>query len=150
MKPFLLMAAMTLAIPSISSAAAPPTDQAAKDEIWALEQSIYTGRQTGDFSAYINNTAPGYVSWPPGMAAPMRIDVLKAIKPPPAGREKLTMEFVDFSRRGDVAIIYYKTHRTQLVDGTPVDERFHVTHTWIHENGKWMVFGGMARPIAAR
>ncbi len=55
------------------------------------------------------------------------------------------MEFVDLAFHGDTAVIFYKTHRTQRFDGTPVDESFETTHTWVREDGQWRVLGGMAR-----
>jgi hypothetical protein len=58
------------------------------------------------------------------------------------------MTFMDFSLNQNVAVIYYKTHRTRLADGTPADDHFEVTHTWIREDGKWRVFAGMARLAA--
>lgn len=119
--------------------------KAAETEIWALEQSIYLGRQQGDMTNYRNNVAEGYLSWPPTTAAPMRADNLGQAGSRHAANERLTMTFRDFALNGDVAVIYYNTHRTQRSDGTAADDRFDTTHTWIRRDGKWVVFGGMAR-----
>jgi len=123
-----------------------------QDTIWTMEQSIYAGRAKADMSNYQNNTAENYLSWPPQMAKPMgrsKIGNPAAKVAVGAGKEKLDMEFMDFTQQDNTAIIYYQTHRTMLMDGTPVDERFQVTHTWIRVGGKWQVLGGMARPVTS-
>ncbi len=118
----------------------------ARDAIWAMEQAIYRGRAKGDISAYRDNLAKGYLAWPPMLKAPMRADGFsRPSEPIKAGKEQLAMTFVDFSMQGDTAIIYYRTHRTAKPDGTPTDEWFEVTHTWVRQGGIWRVFGGMAR-----
>lgn len=135
-------------LPAAALAQARSEADIAKDEIWALEQSIYAGRAKGDMSNYVNNTSPDYLSWPPTSEKPMGFDVLSAsAKKVTTSKEKLTMEFTGFALHGDTAVIYYRTHRTMRADGTPSDDRFHTTHTWVRDNGKWKVFGGMARPM---
>ncbi|MFD2137221.1 nuclear transport factor 2 family protein [Novosphingobium resinovorum] len=118
----------------------------AKDEIWALERSIYAGRAKGDLSSYADNLAKGYLAWPPVSAKPLGTTTLKASAAAThTSQEKLEMTFVDFSMNGNTAVIYYNTHRTRRADGTPCDEHFDTTHTWLREDGKWHVFAGMAR-----
>ncbi len=136
-----------LAAPGLAAADAQADKQAAKDAIWPLEQSIYAGRAVGDLSNYINNTSPDYVAWPPTVDKPMPYTNLKATASagPVASKERLTMEFMDIAVHGNTAIIYYKTHRTMRYDGTPVDEHFETTHTWVKDDGHWHVLGGMAR-----
>ena len=114
----------------------------AKDTIWAMELSIYEGRQQGDMSNYANNVAEGYMAWPPVMAKPMRSDKLGARG---LSNELIKLTFEDFTMNGDVAVIYYSSHRTRRVDGTAADDRFDVTHTWVKREGQWRVLGGMAR-----
>jgi ketosteroid isomerase-like protein len=161
MKPTWLLCALLIALPGsgaapramaqTAAATALETPAQAQAEIWALEQAIYAGRANGDLTAYIDHTAPDYLSWPPTMKKPMRMDVLQhsAATMHPKAHEVLTMQFVDFSLHGNVAVIYYTTHRTQRSDGTASDDHFETTHTWVRENGKWMVLAGMARPVPA-
>ncbi|MES2033042.1 MAG: nuclear transport factor 2 family protein [Pseudomonadota bacterium] len=140
-------AAIFLSAATMATAQTPAAFDKERDEIWALEKAIYAGRAKGDFSFYIDNTSEGYVAWPPGVALPMRVGRLQAIPKTTAGLEKLEMEFLDFSLHGETAVIYYRTHMTQKVNGDPTDDRYHVTHTWVREDGKWKVFGGMARKL---
>lgn len=158
---FRIIAAGALALSSACTtvhaeevAATAPSDRwtEVKDEIWAKELMIYSGRSRGDLSIYLANTAEGYKAWPPFNEVPKGNDGLKATGAAMAGKtqEKLEMIFLDLALNGDNAIIYYKTHRTMLADGTPVDQRYEVTHTWVLEDGEWKVLGGMARARPAR
>jgi len=121
--------------------------QKAKDEIWPLELAIYEGRGRGDLSLYLATTADGYIAWPPFNEVPKGNDGLKATSREMAGKtqERLDMTFLDLALNGGTAVIYYKTHRTRRADGTPVDEHYEVTHTWVRKDGRWKVLGGMAR-----
>jgi hypothetical protein len=120
--------------------------ETARTQIWTLEQSIYAGRAKGDLTAYADNLAKGYLAWPPVSDKPLATSNLRASAAKSyASQEKLDMTFVDFSMNGDTAVIYYTTHRTRRADGTPCDDHFQTTHTWLREQGKWHVFAGMAR-----
>ncbi|PNU06632.1 nuclear transport factor 2 family protein [Novosphingobium guangzhouense] len=120
--------------------------EAARTEIWALERAIYAGRARGDLSSYADNLAKGYLAWPPVSTKPLGTTTLKASAASThTSQEKLEMTFVDFSMNGNTAVIYYNTHRTRRADGTPCDDHFDTTHTWLREDGKWHVFAGMAR-----
>lgn len=140
-------APQAIADPAVTDAKGSARWQAAKDAIWPLELSIYAGRSKGDLSLYLANTAANYVAWPPFNEVPKGNDGLKATGEAMAGKtqEKLEMIFLDLALNGNTAVIYYKTHRTMLADGTPVDQRYEVTHTWVMQDGTWKVLGGMAR-----
>lgn len=124
-------------------------------ELWQAEQAIYAARARGDLKPYIAAAARDYRAWPPFRAVPAGIEGLDQLRTQMATQthEKLEMRFVSLALSGGAAVIYYQTHRTMLPDGTVVDERFDVTHTWAREDGRWKVLGGMARartaPIAA-
>jgi hypothetical protein len=119
----------------------------ARDEIWALEQSIYQGRAKAGLSFYLDNASPNYMGWPPQAAKPMDLGALKTSAPELTAnnKEKLTMALSGFTLQGDTGVIYYNTHRTMRADGTPVDERFEVIHVWLRSGGKWTIIGAMAR-----
>lgn len=121
--------------------------EAVKQAIWTKELAIYEGRGRGDLSLYLGNTATNYIAWPPFNEVPKGNDGLRATGAQMAGKtkERLEMTFLDLALNGDTAVVYYKTHRTMRADGTPADERFEVTHTWVMQDGTWKVLGGMAR-----
>tara|TARA_R110001606_G_scaffold193130_4_gene340895 strand:+ start:5431 stop:5898 length:468 start_codon:yes stop_codon:yes gene_type:complete len=132
---------------AISDMSGSPLWEKTRQEIWAKELSIYAGRSRGDLSLYLAETAANYVAWPPFNEVPKGNDGLKATGRSMAGQtqERLEMTFLDLALNGDSAVIYYKTHRTMRADGTPANEHFEVTHSWVRENGEWKVLGGMAR-----
>jgi ketosteroid isomerase-like protein len=147
----LLLAGALLALPAAPPA---PTDAPrgqrraeVQAEIWAAEQAIYAARGRGDLKPYIQAAARDYRAWPPFRPAPAGVEGLNQLGATMATqtKEKLEMRFVSLALSGDAAVIYYQTHRTMLPDGRPVDERFDVTHTWVREDGRWKVLGGMAR-----
>lgn len=141
-----LLAAVLAALPMAAFAADAATE-AAKTEIWAKEQAIYSGRSRGDFSTYVASTARGYRGWPPGRPAPIGDEGVQAdaarLKQNPM--EQLTMELVDFSLGGDTAVIFYRNHRTRTPDGKPADDVFENIHVWKREDGAWKLFGAMSR-----
>jgi hypothetical protein len=122
----------------------------ARAEIWSKELAIYAGRGRGDLGPYIDNTAAGYMAWPPQAAKPLGVGALRQTAKSMPSQEKLTMELVDFTLHGDAAIIYYRTHRTIRPDGAATDEFFETTHTWVREGDDWKLLGGMARPMPER
>lgn len=142
----LWLAAVLITLPGLAQAADSATE-AAKAEIWAKEQAIYSGRSRGDFSTYVASLANGYRGWPPSRPAPIGDDGVKAdaerLKQTP--QEQLTMELVDFSLGGDTAVIFYRNHRTRAPDGTPADDIFENIHVWKREDGAWKLFGAMSR-----
>lgn len=144
-----LMSAIGLATPAAAEAPSAHDAhwEAVKQAIWTKELAIYEGRGRGDLSLYLANTADNYIAWPPFNEVPKGNDGLRATGASLAGKtkERLEMTFLDLALNGDTAVVYYKTHRTMRADGTPADERFEVTHTWIMQDGTWKVLGGMAR-----
>lgn len=143
-----LSALVTAFSATLAGAATPvgPAD-AAKAEIWTKEQAIYASRGSGNVDAYLGSLATGYLAWPPFNEVPKGAEGLRETGRKLAGKthEKLEMKLVDFTLNGTTAVIYYQTHRTMLADGTPVDQYYDSTHTWVRENGQWKVLGGMAR-----
>lgn len=145
----MLFALALAAATPVAAATPPPTAEtiAARDAIWAQEQSIYAGRGKGDLNPYLAALARGYLSWPPFDAKPKGETGIRATQRKMAGTsgEQLAMTLDDFTLHGDAAIIYYHTHRSRLADGSPADETWEVIHSWVREDGAWKVLGGMAR-----
>lgn len=122
--------------------------EAAKAAIWAKELAIYKARAETGLDYYIANSSENYVGWPPGIPRPSPLSQLKInnerITAP--NSEKLELFFDDLALDGDAAVIYYNTHRTMLPNGTPVDQRYHITHVWVRDDtGDWKLLGAMGR-----
>lgn len=119
----------------------------ATKQIWAKEQAIFEGRSKGDLSPYMSFTDRDYAAWPAGRSAPVDAEALArdAIILAPATREQLTLEFIDLRISGTAAVIYFRTHRSRMPDGEPVDQRYDNTHTWVHDGQDWRILGGLSR-----
>lgn len=145
----LKMFGFALALMTAHGAMAQTAEEKAKarDEIWAKEQAIYKGRASGGLSFYLENASKNYVGWPPYAAKPAPLSTLRETSKGMEGqnKEKLEMNFVDFTLNGDTGIIYYMNHRTVLPNGTAVDEKWETIHVWMREAGAWKIVGAMAR-----
>ena len=120
---------------------------AARDEIWAKEQAIFSGRSRGDLGVYVGFTAGNYMGWPPDSPAPLGIEQLREGAEQMRGKdqEEIAMEFGDITFSGNTAVIYYSTHKTRLPDGTPVDQTADIAHVWVREDGQWELLGALGR-----
>jgi ketosteroid isomerase-like protein len=134
-----------------ADAAKDAAKDAARTAIWAKEQAIYAGRAKGDLGPYLSNTAPEFLAWPPYSPAPYGAQTMQGMESgwKDLNQEKLTMEFKDFTLRGDTALIYYLNHRTMLPDGKPVDQNWEIIHVWVLDHGDWKCLGGMQRLAGA-
>ena len=123
----------------------------ARDEIWALEQSIYASRGEGNFQPYIDGASDYYIApfptggWTPGKDGLRRTgERLKG-----NSNEKLDMNFKAFTLHGDTAVIYYLNNRTVRPDGEAVDEWYEVMHVWARDGEGWTLMASMPRLVEA-
>lgn len=122
----------------------------AKNEIWALEQSIYASRGEGNFQPYIDGASENYIAprptggWAPGKDGLRRTGgLLKG-----NSQEKLAMNFKAFTLHGDTAVIYYLNHRSIRPEGELVDEWYEVIHVWVRQGERWQILASMPRLAA--
>ena len=143
------MAFLLLAGLMAGCAPEPPaqSDEDAQAEIWAIEQAIYAGRADGNLRPYLNSASPHYKCWPPGAKVPADLSRLREMASSVTGQdqEELELEFADFTRSGDTAIVFYHTHRTRLPTGEPVNQRFAIIHVYAREEGAWRLVGALGR-----
>lgn len=125
----------------------PEEIEKAKNEIWALEKSIYASRGEGNFQPYIDGASEGYIAprptggWTPGKEGLRRTGAqLKG-----NGKEQLAMNFKAFTLHGDTAVIYYLNHRTMRPEGNVVDEWYEVIHVWVRDGEGWQILASMPR-----
>jgi len=143
-------AALLVGVAGLSASATPPP-MSDEEIIWQNEQTIYAGRADGNINFYVDHADPDYAGWPPQFAAPLNYDALVASAKRGAGQkgEALTLEksLIKIHRNGNVALAFYKTHRTKRAGGVPVDEVFEDIHVWVKDPQGWRLMGGMARPV---
>ena len=158
MKSWIAAGILAMAMPSQSGAAQPqaqaPGYEETKATIWALEQSIYATRAKGSMQVIIDNQSPYNSGWPSISQAFNS----KAIKKPftevrgpnslKGDKERTQMFFLDMAYDGNTAVMMYKTHKTQMSDGSPADDYFEVTHVWSKEDGKWRLLTGRPQPVS--
>lgn len=142
-----VMLSFIVAASAVAQQHSPEEVNAAKEEIWALEQSIYASRGQGNFQPYIDGASPNFIApfpsggWEPGKDGLRRTGA--GIKG--KSREKLDMNFKAFTLHGDTAVIYYLNHRTVRPDGEKVDEWYEVIHVWVREGTGWQILASMPR-----
>lgn len=123
----------------------------AKEEIWVLEQEIYSARSQGDLGPYFDNAATGYLAPLPTRGwAPLGAEAFERARNSLKGLdgEKLSMEFKGFTLRGDTAVIYYINHRTALPTGEAVNQWYEVMHIWVRDgDSSWKLLASMPREI---
>ncbi len=118
--------------------------------LWQHEQDLYAKRGQGDLTYYLSLADREYTVWAPGWEKPNGYaELVKAVadlKDVTRG-EVITPELklIKISRSGNVALVYYSTHRTQAPGGKAADERYDTLHVWIREPSGWLLLGGMAR-----
>ena len=143
--------ALTLSAAMVAPALADGAADKAKaqKEIWAKEEAIYAGRGRGDIGPYVSFTADDYAAWPAGRPKPVDANALRTDGAKMAGKaqEKIRLEFIDFRLSGPTAVIYYRTHRSAMADGTPVDQQYDNTHTWTRAGDDWKIVGGLSRLV---
>ncbi len=122
----------------------------ARDEIWALEQSIYASRGKGNFQPYIDGASDVYIApfptggWTPGKEGLRRTGERLSGN----SNEKLDMNFKAFTLHGDTAVIYYMNNRTMRPDGEVVDEWYEIMHVWARDDDSWTLVASMPRSVA--
>ena len=149
-KTLMLLIALVSSITALPAAAQQHTPEqiaSAKDEIWALERSIYASRGQGDFQPYIDGASPNYMAPFPSGGWATGKDGLRRTGAGLKGnsREKLDMNFKAFALHGDTAVIYYLNHRTVRPQGELVDEWYEVMHVWVRDGEGWQILASMPR-----
>lgn len=138
---------MFVVSPGYAQLNSPEEIEQAKNEIWALEQSIYASRGEGNFQPYIDGASDNYFAprptggWTPGKDGLRKTgELLKG-----NSQEKLDMNFKAFTLHGDTAVIYYLNNRTMRPQGEVVNEWYEVIHVWVRDNGEWKILASMPR-----
>lgn len=142
---FMLM----FAVPASAQQPKPEQIAAAKEEIWAIEKSIYASRSQGKFQLYIDGASPNFLAPFPTGGWESGRDGLRRTGNSLAGnsREKIAMNFKAFTLQGDTAVLYYLNHRTVRPNGEPVDEWYEVMHVWVRKGEGWQILASMPRQV---
>jgi ketosteroid isomerase-like protein len=122
----------------------------AEKEVWSMEETYWNYVANRDLKGYMTLWHEDFVGWPRGLKQPADKDRLirgakswfGSIKP-----ESLTFELTPHSVRiyGDVTIVHYLCSATwKDLKGNERSINDRMTHTWMKQDGKWKIIGGMS------
>lgn len=119
-----------------------------EQEIWKNEKAYLEFRQKGDLEAMAEMWHENFVGWPSWAEQPVNKEFAVA-----AIKERLShAKLVSFELKpaaievfGNVAINHYFVSGVwQDSEGNEVRTTTRITHTWMKQDGKWKIIGGMS------
>jgi ketosteroid isomerase-like protein len=141
---------------ALSAVAVAATPSNADAQIWSSEKAYWEYVQANDLEKYRSLWHEDFVGWPSVSPNPLRKShITDWITNQTAKGLKLqsySMEPLALCVTGDVAIDHYriKTSWAKAATGAALSpEVTRITHTWIRNNGRWQILGGMSAPVNA-
>jgi len=120
----------------------------AEQEIWALEERYMTAFKDGDVAGLNAFLHADFLGWPSYSSDPVaRAPALESVS---ALHESLVIRTVEIRPRaihvsGKIALVHYLVVlETEEGDGGTAAISARITHTWVEENGRWRILGGMS------
>lgn len=117
---------------------------AAESQIWALEQAYWEFNRDAKHEQIIATWHDKFLGWPDGEPRPIdKEEGIRYVQKNYAQPASYTFEIEPAGIRilGNVAVNHYAVH-LKWKDGRKRSMR--ITHTWILEQGRWKVLGGMS------
>ncbi len=130
-----------------------PDWSAAEQEIWALEELYMTAFRDGDVAGLNAFLHADFLGWPSHSSDPVARAV--ALASVPALHESLMIRTVDVRPRairlsGKIALVHYLVIlEIEEGDGGTAATFYRITHTWVEEDGRWRILGGMSAGVEA-
>ena len=150
---FLLLTALAMITGPSHAQTGEPDWSAAEQEIWALEERYMTAFKDGDVAGLNAFLHADFLGWPSYSSDPLaRASALASV---PALHERLVIRSVDVRPRaihlsGDIALVHYLVVlETEEGDGHTAAISYRITHTWVEEDGRWRILGGMSAGVEA-
>jgi len=120
----------------------------AEQEIWALEERYMTAFKDGDVAGLKAFLHADFLGWPSHSSEPLA--KAPALASVPALQGSLAIRTVEIRPRaillrGEFALVHYLVvFETEESDGSSATTSYRITHTWVEENGRWRILGGMS------
>jgi hypothetical protein len=116
-------------------------------ELWNLEQIYMLNYKDKNLDILTNFWHKDFVGWPQWAAEPVDVNTAKRALRKPSETKIIAFKIRQqkIILRGEIAIIYYfidVDRESQEKEQSTVTYR--IIHTWIRENGKWQILGGMS------
>lgn len=116
----------------------------AESQIWALEQAYWESNRDAKHEQIIATWHDKFLGWPDGEPRPIdKKEGIRYVRENYAEPASYAFEIEPAGIRflGNVAVNYYVAH-LKWKDGRKRSMR--ITHTWVREEGRWKVLGGMS------
>ena len=116
--------------------------------IWSLEEAYFAHYAKGETEALELLWHADFVGWPSESREPVRKRAASQSVRDFLAKARIvsfTLRPMAIAIRGDVAITYYFLDlRLEDPNSGIVERSVRITHTWLREDGKWKVLGGMS------
>ena len=150
---FLLLTALAMIMGTSHAQTGEPDWSAAEQEIWALEELYMTAFRDGDVAGLNAFLHADFLGWPSYSSDPVaRAAALASV---PALHESLMIRTVEVRPRairlsGKIALVHYLVIlEVEEGDGGTAATSYRITHTWVEEDGRWRILGGMSAGVEA-
>lgn len=121
---------------------------ATKQQLWKLEQRYMQNYKEKNLDSLTTFWHKDFVGWPQWATKPVNISVADSILQKPSDKKVVNFKIrpQKIVTHEKIAIVYYyidveykDTKNKQFKVST------RIIHTWIYENSKWSILGGMSR-----
>ena len=134
------------------SCTAPQSSQSSEEEIWQLEEAYVANHGKADHAAILSAYHRDFLGWPDESSRPLRKadmpDLLQKSFPKPTDNVA-EIERGGIQVKDNVAMTQYSVH-DKIRGGDPAERKvlLRITHTWLKEDGRWQILGGMSNEVA--
>jgi len=119
-------------------------------EVWNMEKAYWEYVKNRDLDGYMTLWHPNFMGWPSIWKRPSNRESLSrlvsvwfaSINP-----GSISVELIRYSVKiyGNVAIVYYLCNRSsENLQGVKESTSSRYIHTWMKQDGKWKIIGGMS------
>jgi len=147
-----VMLALLLGAASIAQSAPAQRENggnAVEEEIWALETAYFASLYRADYASVLALVDPRFLAWPGTSPQPIDRDesarFMRQLIPAPTTCS-VRIERAGIRVLGAVALTQYVLH-VDCAGGGAAPRPSRITHTWVKENAKWTLLGGMSHDL---
>jgi ketosteroid isomerase-like protein len=124
-----------------------PGGTVVEEEIWALEHAYFANLYRADYAGVLALVDPRFLAWPDTSPQPIDRDgsarFMRELIPAPTTCQ-VRIERAGIRAAGDIALTAYVLH-IECAGGRASPRPSRITHTWVRQDAKWMLLGGMSQ-----